>query len=425
MLWLAGDATWEASTTIGIGDADRIRMETNDLKISNGSVLRAAMLLVSVGFQTLCAQQPSYTLAILHDSLASPATYEFDMYLLNTGATSFEYANNSQYCIDLDPLVQNGGTLSVALLPGTCELNSAQQLLPARIRFDDAFHQLQIVAHAPSGAGRGTMISNVAPGTRVGRFKIVNTSNFASRKSFLSFHNDPPGLFTKVFAYRNGLNVEITDSTAHLVSTRGLGVSVELVSFTGTVQAERVQLHWTTATEARNRGFEVERRIISFSTRFVGSKTNNAPSEWMSIGFLAGAGTSTSPQSYAFSDLLDSRGLMAYRLKQIDENGTTQYIGSVELRMGLSPKDYGLSQNYPNPFNPVCTIRFAVHTPQRVAVRVYNITGQLVSTLFDEEAEADILYFASFDGHGLSSGMYFYAINSSEVNLAKKMVLLK
>ena len=92
-------------------------------------------------------------------------------------------------------------------------------------------------------------------------------------------------------------------------------VPVELVSFTAsTLQNEKtIQLNWTTATETNNSGFEILR------------KTQN-DSEWNTIGFVPGFGTTTEPKSYSFSDENVTTGIYKYRLKQIDLDGTFRIL---------------------------------------------------------------------------------------------------
>jgi hypothetical protein len=88
-----------------------------------------------------------------------------------------------------------------------------------------------------------------------------------------------------------------------------------------------------------------------------------------------------------------------------------------------------LKQNYPNPFNPQTTIAFAIQDRGRVKIDVYNVAGELVKTLLDEERAAGA-YTAQWDGTNganqpVSSGVYFYKLVSNNFTQTKKMVLLK
>jgi hypothetical protein len=89
-----------------------------------------------------------------------------------------------------------------------------------------------------------------------------------------------------------------------------------------------------------------------------------------------------------------------------------------------------LAQNYPNPFNPVTTIKFSLKERVHVSLKVYNVAGQLVQTLLDEEREAgayaDIKWSGlNARGEEVASGVYFYKLVTKEFAETKKMVLLK
>lgn len=94
------------------------------------------------------------------------------------------------------------------------------------------------------------------------------------------------------------------------------------------------------------------------------------------------------------------------------------------------PKDFVLEQNYPNPFNPSTTIEFSLPKEGKYSIRIYNILGQVVKTLADKTFEAGY-HKITFDasrteqGRSLTSGVYFYTLNGTEVNLVKKMMLMK
>ena len=90
----------------------------------------------------------------------------------------------------------------------------------------------------------------------------------------------------------------------------------------------------------------------------------------------------------------------------------------------LVPVAYDLGQNYPNPFNPSTTIKFSIPESGMVTLRVFNMLGQEVATLLNSEKTAGV-YEASFDASALSSGIYFYTLDSKNFTSTKKMVLLK
>jgi hypothetical protein len=85
---------------------------------------------------------------------------------------------------------------------------------------------------------------------------------------------------------------------------------------------------------------------------------------------------------------------------------------------------FNLSQNYPNPFNPVTNIKFCVPENGRVVLKVYDIIGNEVATLCDQNLKSGA-YNAGFDGSGFASGIYFYRLTAGDYTDTKKMTLVK
>lgn len=89
-----------------------------------------------------------------------------------------------------------------------------------------------------------------------------------------------------------------------------------------------------------------------------------------------------------------------------------------------SEMNFKLFQNYPNPFNPSTTIYYTIPTQSFVIIKVYNSLGEVVAELVNEEKPAGN-YDVSFNASGLSSGVYFYRINTANFVETKKMLLLR
>ncbi len=88
------------------------------------------------------------------------------------------------------------------------------------------------------------------------------------------------------------------------------------------------------------------------------------------------------------------------------------------------PKEYYLDQNYPNPFNPVTKIRYDLPFDGKVSIRIYDINGRLILTLLNENKTAG-RYETEFSGEDLSSGVYYYKIESGSFSRVRKMILIK
>jgi len=86
--------------------------------------------------------------------------------------------------------------------------------------------------------------------------------------------------------------------------------------------------------------------------------------------------------------------------------------------------DFVLEQNYPNPFNPITNIKYTVESGQFVSLKVYDILGNEIATLVNEEKPAG-LYNIEFNAAELTSGVYFYRITAGKFVETKKMILLK
>ncbi len=198
--------------------------------------------------------------------------------------------------------------------------------------------------------------------------------------------------------------------------TGGVYIPVELISFTASVFASSVQLNWSTATEKNNNGFEIQRKVNSS----ISSVTN---SEFEKIGFVAGKGTTTEIQNYNFTDQNLVSGNYAYRLKQIDFDGTVNYSNAIEVDLN-GMKSFSLEQNYPNPFNPSTVISYQLPVIGNVSLRVYDILGSEVATLVNEEQQPGY-YEVTFNGSNLAGGMYIYRLSAGSYVSVKKMLMIK
>lgn len=85
---------------------------------------------------------------------------------------------------------------------------------------------------------------------------------------------------------------------------------------------------------------------------------------------------------------------------------------------------YSLSQNYPNPFNPTTQIIYTLEKPGLVTIKVYDILGRFITTLVNEQQNSG-LHTVNFNASDLSSGIYFYQLNSGSFSSSRKMILMK
>ncbi len=186
-------------------------------------------------------------------------------------------------------------------------------------------------------------------------------------------------------------------------------VPVELTSFTAITQNKQVTLNWSTATELNNNLFEVQRSV--------------AGSEFITIGYVKGSGTTTVQKDYTFVDKNLSNGSYSYRLKQIDYNGMFEYSNAIEVEV-RNLDDYSLEQNYPNPFNPITKIGYVLSERTNVKIIVTNAIGEQIAVLVNHTQEQGY-HQLDFDAANLTSGIYFYSLQTEKFTDTKKMILLR
>ncbi|MCH8291846.1 T9SS type A sorting domain-containing protein [Candidatus Poribacteria bacterium] len=209
---------------------------------------------------------------------------------------------------------------------------------------------------------------------------------------------------------------------------------VELVSFTGAVINGGVRIEWRTATEVNNLGFNLYR-----------SKTREGKFEKVNPGLIEGAGSSPLPHNYQFVDRdVEPGEVYYYYLVDIDITGITEKSDLLEVNLKtnrssfqarlLVPAATRLLQNFPNPFNPETWLPFYLASDTNVKIRIHNLLGETVRTLelghksagyYDAHVKA--AYWDGKDNIGqfVSSGFYFYTLETSDFTATKKMVIVK
>jgi hypothetical protein len=197
-------------------------------------------------------------------------------------------------------------------------------------------------------------------------------------------------------------------NTGRLTTTLNSPVPVELTSFTAKAVNASILLNWETATEVNNYGFDIE-----------ASEDNE---NWNTIGFVEGHGNSNSPNSYNFIvNTSVAERSRSYRLKQLDIDGGFKYSDVVEVKTNLR---YKLLQNHPNPFNPTTTVSFSLPNATRANISIYNTLGQKVMEVANQEFDAGN-HTIEINASQLSSGIYFYKLETLNFSKTMKMMLLK
>jgi photosystem II stability/assembly factor-like uncharacterized protein len=262
---------------------------------------------------------------------------------------------------------------------------------------------------AINSLGTGTIYAVLGKGNVW--FHTRGTNIYRSTNDGVSWDTSYTGTGTVYFLQkaRNGADVMFAVKGAGgIVKGSNFNVPVELTSFSASAVNDRVVLNWSTATETNNRGFEIQRSANG--------------SDFITVAFVNGAGTTTETQNYSYSDLV-SAGKYSYRLKQVDFNGAYEYSNVAEVEFGAD-LNYALEQNYPNPFNPSTKITYVTKDQGFVSLKIYNILGNEVAELINGEVEAGN-HEVTFDASGLSSGVYFYTLTTGNFTATKKMMMMK
>jgi hypothetical protein len=192
-------------------------------------------------------------------------------------------------------------------------------------------------------------------------------------------------------------------------------LAVELSLFTAAYEQGSVNLAWRSGLEEDHHLWLVER-------------SSDDGNNYTRLAELPGTG---SESDYNYNDNLiqPSQGYL-YRLGAQDNLGTTEWYGPVLVNTPAAADIYSYSlKAMPNPFTNSCQIRYSTSRQERMALKVYDICGHLVKTLFDEVKQPGS-YAANWtgnddNGRNLANGVYFYRLTSGQGCLTHKITLLR
>lgn len=173
---------------------------------------------------------------------------------------------------------------------------------------------------------------------------------------------------------------------------------VELLSFTGSCKGNAVELKWTTATETNNDYFTIGKSIDGLNFK--------------DIGKAAGAGNSSQPLHYSFSDKSPYNGTAYYRLKQTDFDGKYKYSRVIVTTCGDAFSDVMV---YPNPSTDKLTLNVGNIKLSLLSFQLYDVSGKLIENKKISSAIETI------DMENLPCATYFLKVtkNNTEVKTFK------
>jgi len=214
-------------------------------------------------------------------------------------------------------------------------------------------------------------------------------------------------------------------------------VPVELSFFDGRARSAGVDLFWETASEKNNAGFHVERRQVEKVTNLSNAagldcqdKSGAKEQPWTSIGYVAGNGTTSETKNYKFFDAdVKAGGTYEYRLRQVDADGSENFSNVINVLTNSA--GISLEDNRPNPSNGKTTFIFTVPVRSNVRLEVFDMMGNLINTLYNQEVPGQMDPYAfewdgrNAAGYEVASGSYLYKLTAGDVVLTKTLSIVR
>ena len=239
--------------------------------------------------------------------------------------------------------------------------------------------------------------------------KIINTVNTANKDIYFGLY-----AFTRsdiATAMNNRYNAGVTDIRGLIdqVNTTGsqysyLNTFAEMFGNTGNTMHHKYGL--VDATQPYSNPY-----VITGSANWSNSAANDNDENIVIIDDI----------------FIANQYMQEFKKRYNEDGGTNTFIVPTLINNDdqiISINDFQLYQNYPNPFNPITSIRFDVAKAQHLKLTVYDLLGREVKVLFDSFAPAGFVS-VDFKADELSSGIYIYRLMGENVNISKKMMLLK
>lgn len=197
----------------------------------------------------------------------------------------------------------------------------------------------------------------------------------------------------------------------YYVSSSGEALPVELVEWKAKRADGGAVLTWRTASEHNNSGFDIQ---------------HEAPEkeEWRTLGYVKGAGTTANPNDYRYTVEELVPGAHRFRLKQIDMDGTVEHSDPVTVHRGMRTA-VRLTSPVPNPVRRRARLSFSVREQQSVAIRVYDVLGRQIETLYRGEPQAEKNQTIRFDATDIASGTYFIRLVAEDQVETRRCVVTK
>jgi hypothetical protein len=167
---------------------------------------------------------------------------------------------------------------------------------------------------------------------------------------------------------------------------------------------EHINLNWRTLSEQNNKGFNIQRYTSG---------------TWGNIGFVAGAGNSTTPKDYSFTDIPKQSGTILYRLEQVDFDGKKTLSNVVKVDMGVMKFK---AEAYPNPASTQTSVAYTLPEDAQVLLQLFNTKGQLVRTVVNEKQKAGY-HLPMIYTSAMAKGVYYYTLTAGKHKAEGKILV--
>jgi hypothetical protein len=324
---------------------------------------------------------------------------------VGTSAVSFPVGTSSSY----NPVTVRTGSstdnFSVRVI-GSVSPSSANDAAAVQRTWD-------ISEETPGGNGTITFTVQWNSGEQGASFDRTRAEGWRNTGTAWVVQTGSMTSITSGSTYPAVATVGTTSLSNWIIANSDGALPIQMASFAANViRDNQVEVAWRTASETNNYGFEIYRK-------------RGDAGEWAKVSFVQGHGTTLAPQSYTYVDAGLGFGKYIYQIKQVDLDGKSQTFPEMSVNVGVGPDRFVLAQNYPNPFNPSTIVEFVVPQSGFATMKVYNVLGQEVASLFEGNAEAGKINTARFNASNLPSGMYFYMLRSAGKVESKRMLLMK
>ena len=225
----------------------------------------------------------------------------------------------------------------------------------------------------------------------------------------------------------NGASITVVSHAYETIKNLGIlagsetSLPVTLVDFKAIQDNRTVVLNWITESEIENQGFIVERCTS-------GTKQWQEIASFQTHPELVGQGNSTVRTEYEYiDDQVEFGKSYDYRLSDVSystvNRGQPVVISGIVVD-AVQPASFSLHPSFPNPFNPATRIGFNLSEESKVQLAVYDLRGQLITTLLNEAIPAGE-HQLEWDAADVAAGVYFLELQSGDQRQMQKITLLK